>query len=168
MVILGIDPGTERSAYVIWDGQNIHEKDWIPNHRLIDMIHNGFPGVEHVVIEMVEARGMPIGKETIDTIVWIGRFYEAVIGSFLPVKLVYRRDIKVHLCGSARAKPGNLSRVLKDRFGEPYTYEIVGQFGKKGQAVKAKRVRVPGTLDGMNDHTWAALEVAVYFSDTQK
>ena len=91
-----------------------------------------------------------------------------MIGSFLPVTLVYRRDIKVHLCGSARAKPGNLSRVLKDRFGEPCTYEIVGQFGKKGQAVKAKRVRVPGTLDGMNDHTWAAFEAAVYFSDTQK
>ena len=50
--ILGIDPGTTNSAYVIWDGAKIHEKDWIPNHRLLAMIHNGFPGAEQVVIEM--------------------------------------------------------------------------------------------------------------------
>ena len=164
--ILGIDPGTEKSGYVIWDGEKVYEKDWVSNLRLVSMIHNGI-AVDRIVIEMVEARGMPIGKETLDTVVWIGRYYEAALGQYFAVALVYRRDIKIHLCGSAKAKPANISRVLKDRFGEPYTLAEVPQTGKRGQPIKSKLVRVPGVLDGMTDHTWAALAAAVYFNDTQ-
>ena len=46
---------------------------------------------------------MAVGREVFETCLWIGRFVEAWYEPDA-VQLVYRRDVKLHLCGSARGQ----------------------------------------------------------------
>ncbi len=75
-----------------------------------------------VAIEMIASYGMPVGKEVFETVLWIGRFIEAVHPH--PVALVYRKDVKMHLCGTTRAKDPNIRQALLDRFGKEATKGI--------------------------------------------
>ncbi len=148
MNIIGIDPGPRETAFVIWDCKQekiwelgiIPNEDYILNIRLMkgDYIH---------VIEMVACFGMPVGKEVFETCLFIGRILEA---SKIPCELVYRREIKLHFCGSMRAKDGNVRQALIDRFGEPGTKKNMGK------------------LYGVRKDEWSALAIAVYWGDTHK
>lgn len=136
--ILAIDPGTHQSAYMLWNGSVI-DSDTVLNGDL----RNRLPGLgaDLCAIEMIASYGMPVGKEVFDTCVWIGRFVERVPCA---VRLIYRRDIKMFLCGSARAKDGNIRAALIDKHGAP---------GTKSN---------PGATYGISKHMWAALAVADY------
>src|SRR3972149_1434047 len=73
-MILGIDPGNEKSAYVLWDGERVHDKNTVKNESILDLA--GIAKSENcaVGIEMISSYGMPVGKEVFETCVWIGRF----------------------------------------------------------------------------------------------
>ncbi len=145
-VVLAIDPGTVQSAYVVWDG-TIREKGILPNEEMRDLIYFGSLGVDQIVIEMVEARGMPVGKETFETVLWTGRFQEAAVSELIPVTLVYRRQIKIAICGSAKATDANIRQALLD---------IVGPQGTKKE---------PGPTYRVHADVWSALAVAVAWRD---
>lgn len=100
-----------------------------------------------VAIEMISCYGMPVGAEVFETCLWIGEF--RAIMRPQPVTLCYRRDIKLHLCGTAKAKDSNVRQALIDRLGKPGT--------KKD----------PGPTYGVTSHMWSALAVAVYAADQQ-
>ncbi len=105
-------------------------------------------GVEHCAIEMIASYGMPVGKETFETCLWIGRFigaWEGIHGK--EPALLCRKDIKMHLCGTMKAKDGNIRQALLDRWGP--------------QGTK----KAPGPTYGISSHTWAALAVATTFMD---
>lgn len=141
MRILAIDPGTEQSGFVVWDGSLI-EADTISNESLrLRLIENSFGGAQLCAIEMIASYGMAVGREVFETCLWIGRFMERVQ---MPAILVYRRDVKEHLCGSSKAKDANVRQALIDKHGKPGTK-------------KAK-----GKLYGISGHLWAALAVADY------
>jgi hypothetical protein len=82
---------------------------------------------------------MAVGREVFETVFAIGMFSQHVRG----IRLVPRRDVKMHLCQSPRAKDGNIRQALLDRCG------VVGT--KKS----------PGPLYGISQHRWSALAVAV-------
>jgi hypothetical protein len=107
--------------------------------------------VSHVAIEMIASYGMPVGREVFDTCLWVGRFIETAARAAYKADLVYRRDVKLHLCGQARAKDANIRQALLDKFG-----------GKAAQGTKA----TPGPLYGVKADVWSALAVAVTFSET--
>lgn len=146
--ILAIDPGTTQSAYVLWDGVAIHAKGIVPNHDLRALlVSRDLMPFDLVAVEMIACYGMPVGRETFETCLWIGRFMER---AGAPVRLVFRKDVKLHLCGSPRAKDGNIRQALIDKHGSPGT-------------AKAR-----GKLYGITSHLWAALAVADYAHATQQ
>jgi hypothetical protein len=127
---------------VLFDGKPI-ESGIIDNNSLLfgDAMRAG----DQLAIEGIACYGMPVGKETFDTCIWIGRFMQ----KFGPgaTTLVYRGDVKMHLCQSMRAKDPNVRQALLDRFGLPGTK------------------KAPGLLYGIKSHCWSALAVAVTWWD---
>jgi hypothetical protein len=141
-VIVAIDPGTTESAIVIFDGQRVRYAAKMPNEDLRSTLPKMLIDSDRVVIEMIASYGMAVGKDVFETCVWIGRFMQSCPRPD-DVQLVYRRDVKMHLCGSPRAKDGNIRQALIDLLGAPGT--------KKD----------PGPTYGIAGDMWAALAVAV-------
>ena len=142
--ILAIDPGPEESAYVLLSG-NGKILGWqkIANSELqSDLCVMWRPDI--IAIEMIASYGMAVGQEVFDTCRWVGQFESAAERSGRPVVLVYRKDIKMHLCHSMRAKDANIRQALIDKYGKPGT--------KKN----------PGQTYGIAGDGWAALAVADY------
>ena len=121
MRILAIDPGPERSAYVVYNAgaREILDCDICLNDKLVDALYNdlwlSIYGRYVLVIEMVASYGMPVGREVFETCVWIGRFMQA--NRNLAVYRLFRREVKMHLCGSMRAKDSNIRQELINQFG---------------------------------------------------
>ena len=152
--LLGIDPGNEQSAWALIDDRH-KPLDYgkAPNGHVLDML--ACLNSDHVVaIEMVASYGMPVGREVFETCVWVGRFWEALNRRHeLTPTLVYRRDVKLALCGSARAKDANVRQALVDRFAP-------------GAANHGKGTRAaPGWFYGFHSDIWQAYAVATTHLD---
>lgn len=145
--ILAIDPGNEHSGWVVYDGSRVRRFGYDRNEDLLPELQQ--LGGDTLAIEMIASYGMPVGREVFETCMWIGRFVQAWCG---PHELVYRRDVKLHLCGQARAKDAHIRQSLIDRFGP----------GKE-KAIGTKKS--PGPLLGVSGDVWSALAVAVTWSD---
>jgi hypothetical protein len=148
MLMLAVDPGTTQSGWCLLDHGRVRDCGVSANHDVAQMIDAG--GFDSLAIEMIASYGMAVGREVFETCVWIGRFIECFRDPDA-VRLVYRRDVKLHLCGSPKAKDPNIRQALLDMF--PRTGGgKTPQIGTKSQ---------PGPLYGVSSHAWAALAVAV-------
>jgi len=148
--IFAIDPGPEQSGWVTYrpDDLGVLESGVWPNQRLLAELPRDSVGAR-VAVEMIASYGMAVGREVFETCVWIGRFQQAA-HSPGQVLRIERRLIKLHHCGSARAKDTNIWQALVDRF---------GPVGTKA---------APGPLYGVKSHARAALALAVYVADNWK
>ena len=157
MTFLAIDPGTDKSGYVVYR-DSVLASGVMPNDEMLAYIQRSHMQINaySLAIEMVSSYGMPVGREVFETVRWIGRFQQAW---YEPEKVnyAYRRDVKLHLCGTARAKDANIRKALLDLF--PRTG------GGKTPQVGTKSA--PGPLYGVSSHAWSALAVAVFVSDKQ-
>lgn len=143
MRILAIDPGTAESGWCLMLDGMVLQSGVTPNHALLEMLqgwelHMG----DMLAIEMIASYGMAVGHEVFETCVWIGRFVQTWHQPGA-VRLVYRREVKLHLCGNAKAKDANIRQALLD---------LIGPQGTKNS---------PGPTYGVKSHAWAALGVAV-------
>lgn len=161
-LIQAIDPGTEKSAIV-----ELRLPEWeVVRHEILandDVVRGlGLPhwyeGQVHTVIEMIASYGMPVGAEVFETCVWIGRFLQAadygVCGHGYADRTLcrmFRREVKLELCDSARANDANVRAALIDLFGPG-----------KAKAIGLKKT--PGPLYGVKADEWAALGVAVTYA----
>lgn len=66
---------------------------------------------------MIASYGMAVGKEVFKTCVWIGRFKEIALSRLKETKYIYRKDEKINICHSMKAKDSNIRQALIDRFG---------------------------------------------------
>ena len=150
MKILAIDPGNIESAYCIADSKTyqIIEKGKIENEKLSLAIQHA--EYDKLVIEMVACYGMPVGKEVFDTCVWIGRFIQEAYELGIDCDYIYRKEEKMNLCNSMKAKDSNIRQALIDRFGTAGT--------KKN----------PGWFYGFKADIWSAYAVAVTYLDKEK
>lgn len=155
MNILAIDPGTTESGWCSYHPElGIIGAGVKPNDVMLHEIRHSCADV--LALEMVSSYGMAVGKDVFETVRWIGRFQQCWKRPD-DAMLIYRRDIKLHLCNSARAKDANVRQALLDRF--PRTGG-----GKTPQVgIKSK----PGPLYGVSSHAWSALAVAVYVQDME-
>jgi hypothetical protein len=153
MRVFAIDPGTTHTGYAIMDGMEVKSFGIIKNYDLLTMLEIvEFKPDVILVYEMVACYGMAVGAEVFDTCVWIGRFIERFKGLSLPV---FRRDVKHHLCNSAKAKDGNVRQAILDKY--PATGGgATPQVGTKKQ---------PGPLYGVNSHVWPAIGVGLTFQN---
>lgn len=142
-MITGIDPGTEKSAVLTLSNGYAQKPRIVPNADLLIEARQGV-WVHPVAIEMIACYGMPVGKETFETVLLIGRLLEIFEAKAVPVRLVYRMAVKMHLCHSTRAKDGNVRQALIDKYGPVGT--------KKN----------PGKIYGVSTHLWSALAIADY------
>lgn len=155
-MILAIDPGSTHSGIALIEPGTCRplKIGKIPNADVLELI--AVTAYEHLRIEMIASYGMAVGKEVFDTCVWIGRFiqHHKDVSPFGDYALVYRRDIKLHHCQSAKAKDANITQALIDRFayGEP----------NRGKGTKA----APGWFHGFSADIWQAYALAVHTSDT--
>lgn len=147
--LIAIDPGTTESAVVAWDGNFIHEANISRNEDVAELLKLTL--AEAIFIEGIASYGMAVGKEVFETCMWIGDFRRVWIGRGKgPASLIYRRDVKLHHCGSARAKDGNVIQALKDKYGEKGT--------------KAK----PGTTYKLKSHLWQAFAIATMVTEQRR
>lgn len=134
MNVLAIDPGPEKSGWVVFDGESPCQWGWDENGVLKRQFWN--LEIDGVLIEYPKPRGMPTSREEMDTLFEAGRLIEAWGG---PWKPIYRQDVKLTLCGHARAKDANIRQALIDYFGG----EAKAIGGKKCQRCRNGQVSCP-------------------------
>lgn len=152
MRILGIDPGTTESGWVIYDTEkhSIIDKGILDNERVLDSI--SVFDFDVLSIEMVASYGMPVGKETFETVYWIGRFAEKARSFGICVERYYKKtDINPAICFNSNVKDAMIRRALLDMF--PKTG------GGSEPSIGTKKQ--PGPLYGINSHMFPALAVAL-------
>lgn len=147
-VTFAVDPGTYKSAYVVFADGMPRSFGILENDKLLEMVQTSAYGT--LAMEMIASYGMPVGREVFTTVLWIGRIIQA---STRPHVLVYRKDVKLHLCGSPRANDASVRQALIDRYGP-------------GKELAIGRKANPGPLYGVSKDVWAALGVAVTATDT--
>lgn len=142
--IFAIDPGTTHSGWCWFTNGIVCDSGFEANDEILEKLSLWAQPpnmVKTLAIEMIASYGMPVGREVFETCVWIGRFVQAW-RSPSEALLVYRKDVKQYLCGSVKAKDGNVRQALID---------LIGPVGTK---------KAQGPLYGVSGHVWPALAVA--------
>ncbi len=149
MRIWAIDPGTKESAFVRTGADGtIREAAKVDNDKLLSLVR-GFRGNsgELLAVEVVASYGMTVGAEVFETCEFIGRLIEAWAVHGGEYCRVFRREVKLHLCGVTNAKDSNIRQALVDLY------------GGKDRAIGKKAA--PGPLYGIKSDIWSALAIAV-------
>ena len=151
MRIIAIDPGYTESAWCMLEGDKPVAFGKEQNSDVLIRVRREWSPLDDkdlLAVEMIASYGMPVGREVFDTCLWIGRYIEAWERRQGKYALVYRRDVKLGLCNSARAKDSNVRAALLDRYGP----------GRE-KAIGTKRA--PGPLHGISGDCWSALAVGL-------
>lgn len=146
--VLAIDPGPERTAIAVMDRHTLEVLEFfiecnkevlyymgLQDHRDID-----------IRIEMIASYGMAVGATVFETCVWIGRFMQAADPHQDRTKRIFRREVKLHLCGNPRAKDANIRQAIIDKYESMYGVGVT----KKG-----------GMLYRASKDVWAAIGVGI-------
>lgn len=157
MIVLGIDPGPEKSGVAIYRSvptlgvNGVVEPEietWkVSNFEVRASLRYWRHSMDLIAIERMQGMGKRVGREVFETCEWIGRFIEVCSVCHHRVRLVYRTQVKGALCGDARATDAKVRAALIERFGAPGT--------KKN----------PGLTFGIKADAWSALAVAVVALD---
>lgn len=147
-LILGIDPGPVKSAYVLWDtvSETIEDHGIIENDELLSAMRNDRKHAEKVGIEVPRGFGMKAGNEIFDTCIWVGRF-----DAFRKYPLIGRKEIVTHLCDRSTAGDKDVREALCYRY------------GGKDKAIGVKKDQ--GPFYGIKGDEWAALAVCIVMAD---
>ena len=152
-MILAIDPGNIESAYCIIEKETYKPIEFgkIDNQQLLRQI-GLFKNIDCIVIEKVASYGMAVGKEVFDTCEWYGRFIQKYCdtNNSQTIEYVFRKEVKINLCNSMKAKDSNIRQALIDRFG------VVG--------IKKN----PGWFYGFKKDIWSAYAVGITYLDRVK
>lgn len=144
--ILGIDPGSSKSAFVLWNNKTIPEKGILPNEQMLDFLDAMWREPVTLAIESMNhiTKG---GKAIIDTLLWAGQFYHAWQGE---KALVERYKVTLAL---TKKNPSKESDKL-------VRASLIARFGPPG----TKKNPNPITY-GLHTHLYSALAVAVVWMD---
>lgn len=152
MIILALDVGTEQSGFCLMNADNYkpiefgkEDNDVILKEKVKIWMYDA------LVYEEFQSYGMAIGKSTIKSITWNGRFIQAAWERSIPFYPIYRLEEKINLCGNAKAKDANLRQAMIDRFAKT----------PNGKGTKAE----PDWFYGFSKDAWSAAIIGVTFID---
>ena len=154
MKILSIDAGTIESGYCLSEGYKPLRFGKISNEDLLQIVKKEEYDV--LVYEAFQSYGMPVGQTTIDSITWNGRYIQSALDREKRVEHIFRREEKLCLCGTMKAKDTNIRQALIDRF---------AQFDfKNGKGTKKRK----DYFYGFSKDSWTAMAITVCFLDKEK
>jgi hypothetical protein len=169
--ILGIDPGTRETGWIVWDTVN---KCVVPAPTTYTLLKGDSKGksreklmgkddneeclriftklakkgdIDDAAIEMMTSYGKRVGNSVFRTCVWIGKFEQALSPKFETYEVFRKRDVCVWICRDTHAKDKDVRQALIDRYGAPGT--------KKN----------PGILYGVANDVWSALAIALTYDE---
>lgn len=156
-MILAIDPGNIESGVVLLDDnlKPVEYGKWNNENVRQELRRNikKYGYTLHIAIEMIASYGMAVGQSVFETCIWIGRFKEMAEQYNMNVTYIYRKDEKINLCHSMKAKDSNIVQALIDRFA-PNT-------PNKGKGSQKE----PGWFYGFKKDIWQAYAVGVTYYD---
>ena len=176
MQILGIDPGTYESGWLVYDTEKrrpILFDNW-KNEKLLASIEGPDLVADYLAIELIQNYGpqFPVGRETFETCYWIGDFRHAFGKD--KTTLISRKTAMNCLCGTAASSAKYLRQALIDYFGGKSMAignkrcpkcKGKGWFGAGRPTCPVcnggKWKYPPGPLCGITEHLWSALAIAV-------
>lgn len=154
MKILSLDVGTTESAYCLIEDYKPLKFAKIGNEELLNVVKA--EEYEKLIYEEFQSYGMPIGKETITSITWNGRYIQSALDIGKDVHPIYRKEEKINICGSMKAKDSNIRQALIDRF---------AQFDfKNGKGTKKNQ----DFFYGFKADIWSSYAVGITFLDKIK
>jgi hypothetical protein len=139
--VCGIDPGTSQSAFVVWDGATILDRQIIENVESLAYLNAVDCGL--IACEHIQSYGMAVGKEVFETCYWVGRYWQICGVRGIEWCRTFRSEVKAHWCHSPKANDSNIRAAVIDRLGSP--------------GVK----KAPGVTYGVSKDLWSALAIAV-------
>lgn len=168
-LLLAIDPGPTVCGWLIFDTvtERVCGAEVLPVDAVLANLMTDGHRFDALAIETFEARGMPLGNESLETLIVTGQIIREWERERTDKACrVKRSAVKLHLCGNNRAKDPNVNAAVRDRFGG----KSATVSPKAARPATRKRDAVPargaGTLYGVASHAWAALAVAVTWADT--
>jgi len=147
--IFAIDPGPLESAFVRWDGKRVIEHSKWRNGDLLFRLANDFNPADVLLVEMVENYGKPAGKDLFETAVMVGAFMNAGAG-MAGRHRVLRRTVKYWHCRTMKAGDTEIRATMIAKIGAPGTKDK------------------PGPTYGVSRDQWAALALAVYWTECEE
>lgn len=161
MIVVALDPGSIESGYVVYDSESrtVTHAGRMDNRALELRLAVAWAEwfVEAGVIEWTAPRGMPASADLFEALFWAGRFSLMLERTGVErVTRITRQQVKLALCGVTSAKDANVRGALIDRFG-----------GVGGKRVAVGVKSAPGPLYGVKRDAWAALALAVVFTDRE-
>lgn len=160
--IFAIDPGNVESGYAFIEMPDFKLLEFgkVKNEdllRMLERIGRAVPDVADLdvfAIEKIASYGMAVGKDVFDTCIWIGQFVHALKGR--DIAYVYRKDEKMYLCGTMKAKDSNIRQELINRYAK---FDF-----KNGKGTKKQ----PDTFYGVSKDVWQAIAVGVTYYEMNK
>ena len=153
MNILALDVGTTESGYCLMDEKTYQPYSFgkVANEELLKIVQTEDYG--KMVYEAFASYGMAIGQSTIKSIEWNGRFIQCAINRDIPVFPVFRKEEKINICGSMKAKDTNIRQALIDRFA---FFDF-----KNGKGTKLNQ----DFFDGFSKDAWSAFAIGTTYID---
>ena len=148
MLICAIDPGSSKSALVVWNGKKLFKTVILENEKFLKWLELNHTKLDFVAVEMLANQGRSnVGKETFDTCRVVGQIEYLCKVYNLRCQLFYRSQVKLHHLGKVI---GNDSDILK---------ALVKKYGEKGTK------KNPGLFYGVTSHCWQALAIATMITE---
>jgi len=153
MQVIAIDPGTEVSGVVVWDGKQVQFAGTPGNKILLQWLESGwqsFPDA-HLAIEQVRSYGMRVGAETFETCEWCGRFEQAwKMSTGNNVEFIPRREVYKSVLAKG---VGDDSQIM---------HTLLAMYGPKPTKKKPNPIYGGYKLAG---HQWQALGLGYTYID---
>ena len=166
--ILTIDTGTESTAYILYNKETkqLADRNWLPNGEVIEKLKKYFIDCELCLVEMSAVYGAGASMSILANTLIIGLYSQLAKTYKVPVALMFRKTVKLELCGSIRGINDSAVNVTvrDNHFGEP------GCKTKKNLSpfYFNEETKNNGARGELENNQWAALAILAAYLQNPK